>query len=197
MINSDAWIQTHKGYMFRPFSEDWHDFDIEDIAHSLSNLCRFNGHCKEFYSVAQHSMLVSVIGGDGKQLMDASRTAVAQWGLLHDAPEAYLGDTSTPIKSSERLFLELKMLESIGKHFGLRKLLAGEKHIVSVADKRALATEKRKLMAVDIYWEALDGYPPLTMPLIPLAPKEAEKEFLQFYNMLFESTAAKKLMGKT
>ena len=64
------------------------EIDIEDIAHGLSHVCRFAGHVPLYYSVAQHSLLVS-------ELLD-ERTAM--WGLLHDASEAYLHDLTRPLK---------------------------------------------------------------------------------------------------
>lgn len=68
------------------------DFHIEDIAHSLSNVCRFAGHVN-FYSVAEHSLRVSRYlkdKGHGRSLQMA--------GLLHDASEAYLLDIPRPWK---------------------------------------------------------------------------------------------------
>jgi len=60
--------------------------NIEDIAHSLSMQCRFNGQTPVFYSVAEHSVFVSELCEHGKA------------GLLHDAHEAYLGDIIRPIR---------------------------------------------------------------------------------------------------
>lgn len=81
-------INTFSGIEFDLLNPNPNDIDIEDIAHELSMLCRFNGHCKEFYSVAEHSVYVSYEIDEEFALI----------GLLHDAAEAYLGDVPTPLK---------------------------------------------------------------------------------------------------
>ena len=82
MKRKGDWMQTHSGIQFWPLDPRPEDILIEDIAHALSNQCRFAGHCCFHYSVAQHSVLVS----ENVPAQDA------MWGLLHDAGEAYLVD---------------------------------------------------------------------------------------------------------
>lgn len=70
------------------------DIDIEDIAHSLSNLCRYGGHCLFHYSVALHSVLCSYEEGTREEKLAF---------LLHDASEAYMNDLVRPIKHRPEL----------------------------------------------------------------------------------------------
>jgi 5'-deoxynucleotidase YfbR-like HD superfamily hydrolase len=100
-----CWIQTYSGIKMHPLSPTEEEISIEDIAHALSNLCRFTGHCNKFYSVAQHSVLVSVY----------SPRDYAMWGLLHDASEAYLNDIARPIKISDEYNTYRKIEENLMK----------------------------------------------------------------------------------
>jgi len=81
------YLQTVSGRFFNPFEPDLEQLDPGDIACALANLCRFGGHCRPFYSVAQHSVIVSRLveerGGDAEDVFAA---------LMHDAAEAYLGN---------------------------------------------------------------------------------------------------------
>lgn len=92
---------------------------IEDIAHALSNICRFGGHTGEFYSVAQHSILVWALCGNEYTPEIVTRKKIA---LLHDAPEAYLGDVVKPLKNAlgeTYSLLELKMQDAICRKFSI------------------------------------------------------------------------------
>lgn len=95
------WIQTYTGGQFWPLDPREDEVRIEDIAHHLSMLCRYTGAVREFYSVAQHSVLVSWIVPERH----------ARDGLCHDFSEAYLIDLPRPIKRSGelgRIYLEIE-----------------------------------------------------------------------------------------
>ena len=85
------WIQMQNGKPFWPLDPRIEEITIEDIAHSLSLQCRWNGHCREFYSVAQHCVLVA-------QEAQEIEPRAALWGLMHDATETYLTDVPRPLK---------------------------------------------------------------------------------------------------
>lgn len=102
-----SWIATYikpKGYV-SPLELDLADIDIRDITHALGNLCRFGGHCREFYSVAQHSVHVAEHLGRAGLSLEAQLV-----GLLHDASEAYISDICSPIKHTEAL-REYRLIE--------------------------------------------------------------------------------------
>lgn len=133
-----VWIQTYSGRRFNPIAPNPNAIVIQDIAHSLSMQCRFSGHCKKFYSVAQHSVLVSYI----------CDSADALWGLLHDATETYLVDIPRPLKHSGKMenYIEMEktMQEAVCTRF---KLPMKEPASVKLADTKLLATEARDLMS--------------------------------------------------
>lgn len=103
-------ITTWSGQWFDILKPEDYQYSIEEIAHALSNLCRYTGHTNKFYSVAEHSVLVSRIVPDEFALA----------GLLHDAGEAYLGDVSSPLKQllPEYKEIENRVEQSIATWFG-------------------------------------------------------------------------------
>ena len=125
------YIETFSGKLFELESPN-HTIDIEDIAHALSNLCRFAGHCKKFYSVAEHSVHCSYI----------TPQKYAKAALLHDASEAYLCDIPTPFKPYLGNYYELEeaLQAEVAEYFGLE--VGFEKHPeVIAADRMALKLE--------------------------------------------------------
>jgi 5'-deoxynucleotidase YfbR-like HD superfamily hydrolase len=174
------YLQTVSGRFVNPFEPDPEQLDIGDIARALANVCRFGGHCRSFYSVAQHSVIVSELveerGGDVEDVFAA---------LMHDATEAYLGDMPHPIKHRSPLGAAFKVAEDqldavLKEHFNIRP---GVKEIKR-ADRALLATERRALSGENWHWPELDGVEPLDLELTPLAPDEAAKAFLARYEEL-------------
>jgi hypothetical protein len=106
------WMQTFTGKAFYPYDMRAEDFCIEDIAHALSMLCRYGGHSRRFYSVAEHSWHVS--------RLVAPEHALA--GLMHDATEAYLVDMPRPIKQGFPQYQEMEA--KIWKHIAAKYALA-------------------------------------------------------------------------
>lgn len=99
-----TWMQTHSGRALDLAAPDPADVRLEDIAHALANICRYNGHTSRHYSVAEHCCHVAdycernapalaVLGGHSTP---APYLALA--GLLHDASEAYVGDLTHPMQ---------------------------------------------------------------------------------------------------
>lgn len=143
----DAWIQTYTGKQFWPYEPDPQDVDIIDIVHALGMICRFGGHSSEFYSVAQHSVLVF------------TKTADIH-GLLHDAAEAYLLDIPRPLKVLMPWYKEAenRLMEVIYHRFGIPLPTAEEERKVKEVDNRILATEKLYLHKPGHPWELPEPY---------------------------------------
>jgi hypothetical protein len=141
------------------------DITIEDIAHSLSNQCRFGGHTRQFYSVAQHSLRVA----------QALPSDLKLTGLLHDAAEAYVIDLPLPIKRSlpEYCVLEDAVWAVIGSKFQLKDK---DHWLIKMADKMALRTEIEDFFTIEEAPHLL-SYPRLP-PQSPMNPKEAASTFL-------------------
>lgn len=164
-------IQTYTGRYINFKTLAYNDYAIEDIAHSLSNMCRFTGHCKEFYSVAQHCVIASNNVADEYKLE----------ALMHDAVEAYLGDVSSPLKEllPEYKQLEKNLYADIANYFGYPEKTS---QTVKNIDLVMLATEKRDLMTdTPVKWGILDGIVPLQEKIVPWCPNQAKSTFLETF----------------
>jgi 5'-deoxynucleotidase YfbR-like HD superfamily hydrolase len=166
-------VLTFSGFYFNFQEPQLDTITIEDIAHGLSLCCRFAGHSRAFYSVAQHSLILS-------RLVPAE---FALAGLLHDASEAYLGDITRPLK--ERLpqyrEIERRVERAIFARFGLAyPLPPAVKH----ADLVMLATERRDLMRPNGTWPILAGIEPLPETITPMDSDRAKALFLHRFGEL-------------
>ena len=192
-----SWIQTFTGKEFDSLNPRVEDVDIFDIAHALSMKCRFAGHTKYFYSVAQHSVLVMDHIKESQLLFllkespnpDFLYKTTVRWALLHDAAEAYFADIPNPIKKEYEIFdtIENKILEAIALKFGLEwPISINVKSAVKKSDTALLATEARDLLPV-IWrgWE--EKYKPLALNqnISPWTSIYAEDMFLKAYEELF------------
>lgn len=167
------YILTYLGHQFDFGRPETSIIDIRDIAHALSQICRFTGHTRFHYSVAQHSVLVS-------RLVEPK---LALAGLLHDAAEAYLGDVSTPLKHMlpDYKLLEYRVERVIVDRFGLSiDMFKACKH----ADLEMLAREKQDLMEDDEPWALLRAIEPPEFRIRPMEPRQARMVFLHRYREL-------------
>lgn len=175
-------IETRSGIGFFPLAPRVEDIRIEDIAHALSHQCRFSGHTRSHYSVAEHSVRVSLL------LEDWNFNVQTQlWGLLHDASEAYLVDLPAPLKVQPEFRAyrdaENRLMRAVCERF---ELPYDEPLEVRVADGVLLATEARDLMAyVPEHWDKL-CHSPLPEPIVPWFPETARHNFLARYRALTE-----------
>jgi|ADGO01.1.fsa_nt_gi Predicted hydrolases of HD superfamily len=167
-----AWMQTYGGVAYDVFDPHPDQINIFDIATALANTCRFNGHVKKFYSVAQHCVL----------LAEQAPPEIALQALLHDAAEAYIGDLIQPIKKHPgmetfRRAEELAEL-AICAHFALPyPLLTPE---IKELDRRILIDERNALLA-DPPQPWADEVEPLGIKIEPWTPDEAREQFLNAY----------------
>lgn len=170
-------ILTSTGKWFDVLKPDPSQIDLQDIASALSKLCRFGGHCRKFYSVAEHSILTSEMMLQCK----SSDPLLIRWALLHDASEAYVVDIPRPAKRhlSEYIKIEDSIQRAIAERFGLPWPMPHEVHEV---DNAVLALELRAYMPEQPE-QLLPPMPELQLrgglPTTLLSPTDAEQSFLK------------------
>ncbi len=174
MRSSRDWINTYTGVKFWPCDPFPEEIDIRDIAHALSMQCRFTGHVKYFYSVAEHCIRVA----------DKCPPADKLWGLLHDAAEAYLVDLARPVKHQAAMQpyrdAEHKIMAAVCARFDLSPT---QPQSVTEADHRMLITEAHSLMNCHADWIRDWPYVAYDEQIWPLTPHEAEAQFLVLFEI--------------
>lgn len=167
-------IHTFTGKKFYPLDPKVEDISIIDIAHGLSNVCRYGGQCKEFYSVAQHSVLCAI----------EAPYEYKKWALLHDASEAYIGDIVHPLKVTEEYdayrVAEEILMKAICERFDLPTEMPEEVHEIDLLIRH---TEMRDFGSVsEEFWK---DEPMMEYTIKPLEPKESKILFLKEFSRLF------------
>lgn len=163
-------LRTYTGKKVDIFDPDPESICIEDIAHALSNICRFAGHVPEFYSVAEHSYLASLLAKPEHELA----------ALMHDAAEAYMVDLPRPVKMEmpEFSIIEDKLMKVIAKKFGFQYPLPED-----------IVTIDNRLVKEEFYYLMLD-YPIWGLPPAPIQlyePLKAEEAFLETYQNIVDA----------
>jgi uncharacterized protein len=148
-------------------------FTIQDIAHGLSNICRYAGQCREFYSVAEHSVFVS-----------ETAKGFEYQALMHDAAEAFMGDMPGPLKQllPEYRRLETAIEQVVFARFGVATPFPRD---VKLADLRVLAAEQNQLFSpgADAWARGADVDPaPIIVQRLP--PAEARQFFLERFEQV-------------
>lgn len=171
------WMELQHG-RFYPDAPERSSYDINDIAHALSLICRYAGHGRFFLSVAQHCVEV-------EQAVRPRSLRLRRWALLHDAAEAYVVDMPSPVKHLPQMKpyrdLEARVLASIAREFGLDMPEPPE---VKRADRRVGRAEAELLGLLRSDWPNYD-MAPLPHELKPLTPMEAEQQFLSAVRLLW------------
>lgn len=189
----DHWFNTFSGVKFSYIDMDPDTIDIKDIAHALSMLCRYNGHIARFYSVAQHSVYVSIVAAGlyretcmGEETPRALEMLelVKFWGLMHDATEAYMGDMVRPLKVMIPAYseMEAKLDRVIMTKFVGQTIPSHIHALIKEADNQVLASEVRDLVPVvhpdwDFPWPATLDY------VGAWNPNKAERLFMERFEL--------------
>ena len=172
------WMQTYTGQQFWPLDPRAEEVDLQDIAHALSHMCRFAGHVRTFYSVAEHCVRVSL-------LAPGSDRMIALAGLLHDATEAYVVDVPRPLKRFLPGYAEIeaRVARCVEQRFDLETGILDHPS-VKHWDEVLLATEARDLIGGEragkwhLRASALPGV------IEPWTPERARMAFLDRFESL-------------
>jgi 5'-nucleotidase len=171
-----AWIQTYSGGKFHILDPQQDEILITDVGHSLAMQCRFTGHVRRFYSVAEHCVL-------GSRLVPIKD---ALWFLLHDSSETWIADVNRPLKhftgiGPEYMPIEAKIMEAVCQKF---RLPVEEPPSIKKVDNAMLFAEKEQLL-VPMEWDTKWGdIKPADIKVKCWAPEVAEIEFLhRFYEL--------------
>ena len=178
-MSSNYKIETFTGGVLNFSAPPTSTVTIEDVAHGLSNVCRFGGQCIRFYSVAEHSVRVADKMSRGIELI----------GLLHDASEAFMGDIPRPVKKMLTTYdaIEKQVQAEMYQRFMGFQPDKSCQLLLDIVDNRLLVTEASQLLHNygSEVWEKFRDIEPYDINLkYPWLPLDAEAEFLEMYRRL-------------
>jgi uncharacterized protein len=170
---NQTFIRLYSGKTFHYLEPSLDEVDIVDIAHSLSRIIRYMGHCHGDLTVAQHSCYCCDIAPDEHKLLL----------LLHDSTEAYCGDVNSILKNMLTQYQEMEthVLQLIARKFSLAYPFPP---IVKEVDKRMLVTEMRDLICGEDY--ASYPWKPYDFKIEPWPMDWAEQEFLKRFHRYYK-----------
>ncbi len=184
MNKESVHIHTYNGNVVYPFAMEKSVVSLEDIAHSLSMQVRYGGHCINFYSIAEHSVLMA------RYFIERHEYDNALYALLHDASEAYLSDINSFVKPFLNGYKELEnyVSDSIYRSFGMSTDVPA---VIKTIDKRILVDEMRDNMKVNpvFYVEELG------IELECWPPAIAKKKFLECFDEILDMIDALERQG--
>lgn len=173
------YITTYSKINFRPLEPVMEDIRIEDIAHSLSMLCRANGHYASFYSVGAHCLNCYE---EAVARRESPRVRLAC--LLHDAAECYISDVTRPVKKylPEYQSIEEKLAMVIYEKYLGSDLTDYERQMVTTIDDAMLYYEFLEFGAVKLYDE--EPYVAATPDFFRGTMKQVEQEYIDVFNSI-------------
>jgi 5'-deoxynucleotidase YfbR-like HD superfamily hydrolase len=191
-MNHDPSIVTYSGRKFPILRATASDIFIEDIAHALSNICRYTGHCKKLYSVAEHSVrIANMCTGNTMKL----------YALLHDAPEAYLSDLSTPVKEQLPRYQEIEkyLQDVIIKRYSLECVAYnGNARDVKEYDTLIRVVEVKSLFKSypGFNFQGRDYEIKRSERIRPWSSRKAEKEYLKLFKTVYRGVYREKILNE-
>lgn len=180
---TESFLQTYQGSLISVQKPDPKLIDFEDIITSLTKQCRFNGHCKRFYSVAEHT----VRGVYLAMKLFPKNIALAKSFFLHDFTEAYVGDVIRPVKKHLPEFREIEkgFHTAILSAFGMPEEEFDEAN-VHLIDNYMVMWEKRDLIPTKAVWPNMPSIEELGLPeLTEMSVEEIVQELRKLKARLF------------
>jgi len=173
-VDSFGFLGTFSGKELHFMNPHPDEICLEDISNALSKNCRYAGQIKDFYSVAEHSILMA------RYFMSKGEDEKAYCALMHDGTEAYLVDIPRPIKPHLKGYLEMEAVlqEAIFKRFNVPAMCKDVKHL----DCHIVHDEAKVLFKTAPDW--IKHYESFDIELDLLTHEEAKIEFERLFHVL-------------